>query len=526
MLAALLVAGALASPLRAQQPALPAHALAAITPEKARAHVAALASDAMMGRATPSPELDSAAAYIAGVFRGAGLSPVAGKWFHTYDLKQTDLGSPNSLKVDGRAFELKSGFIPYEHSGSGHVAADVVFAGYGVTRADGTYDDYAGLDAAGKIVLVVAGAPSSARHDGASERDFAIERREANTLEKMLNASRHGAAALMILADPNQTRTLTPGGYPWRSFYPGSALDPLPLELDLPPAAPAIPSVGISGEAAKRLFGGSLASLVMRLRQIDSTGLPAPLKLGHRVELTVTIATTRIPAGNVVGMIPGRLHPDQFVVIGAHYDHVGHGRDFGDDGKPMADTIYNGADDNASGTAALLMIADALGSLAADERPDRSVLLIAFSGEERGLYGSRAYVAFPLVPNASLVAMINMDMIGRNAPDSVSVGGWSRSKGLGEIVEQANAAEPMGLGREMEGFFGRSDQASFAAVGVPSIFLSSGLHADYHRVTDAPEKIDAGKLAHVARLCLRTAWLAAGSAGRFDQMRSGEDAGE
>ena len=84
----------------------------------------------------------------------------------------------------------------------------------------------------------------------------------------------------------------------------------------------------------------------------------------------------------------------------------------------------------------------------------------------------------------------------------------------------------MGLGREMEGFFGRSDQASFAAVGVPSIFLSSGLHADYHRVTDAPEKIDAGKLAHVARLCLRTAWLAAGSAGRFDQMRSGEDAGE
>jgi hypothetical protein len=464
----------------------------------------------MMGRATPSPELDSAASYIAGGFKAAGLVPVKGSYFHTYHLVGTDLGSPDALVADGRRFELKTGFIPYEESGSGHVAAEVVFAGYGVTRADGTYDDYAGIDVARKIVLVVAGSAP------ASKREWAREQRESSALEKMINASRHGAVAMLLVDDPTRTRMLAPGGYPWRSFYPGGAQEPLPLRLDLPLASPAIPAVGISGDVARRLFGGSLSPLEGRIRTIDTTGRPASLALGRRADLTVTIERTPVPVRNVVAMIPGRVHPEQFVVVGAHYDHIGHGRELGEDGRPLADTIYNGADDNASGTTALLLMADALGSLPANERPDRSILLIAFSGEERGLYGSRAYVASPPVPNAALVAMINMDMIGRNSPDSVSVGGWSRSKALGRIVEQANRAEPMILGHDMESFLGRSDQASFADVGVPSLFLSSGLHEDYHRVSDAPGKIDAAKLAHVARLCLRTAWLVASSPERPD----------
>jgi Zn-dependent M28 family amino/carboxypeptidase len=178
------------------------------------------------------------------------------------------------------------------------------------------------------------------------------------------------------------------------------------------------------------------------------------------------------------------------------------------------DTIYNGADDNASGTTGLLLAAEAFASLPPEARPERSMLFISFSGEEKGLYGSRAYVASPMVPIDSTVAMLNMDMIGRNGRDSISVAGRTRSKDLAALVEKANAAEPFTLAYNLEDMFFRSDQASFASKRIPVVFFSSGLHADYHHVSDSPEKIDNAKLAHVARLCFRTAWLVGESPAR------------
>jgi len=493
----------------AQIPSVPPdRAIERMTPSRAQGHVEALASDAMMGRNTPSRELDSAADYIAANFRAYGMLPVGEGYFHRYYLKRTELGSPNSLTVNGRQFPLKSGMIPHEESGSGKAEGGLAFVGYGISRADGSYDDYAGVDVRGRIVVAIAGAPSGAGGD------WRRAEREGSSREKMLQASRHGAVALLTIPNPGQTRILIPQGYPWGALFPKSLRSAAPLQLELPLAAPAIPSAGISGDAARAIFGGTWESIAGLVAAIDSSGRPGSRLLKGHAELQVALDIERTPVRNVVGMIPGRLHPEEFVVIGAHYDHVGHGVTFGADGKPVADTIFNGADDNASGTAALLLIAEALGAVRAAERPERSIMLIAFSGEEKGLYGSRAYAAAPLVPNENVVAMLNMDMIGRNAGDSISVGGGSRSGDLAALAERANDPEPMGLAYDLEDFFERSDQASFAAKGIASLFFSSGLHADYHMVSDAPEKIDSRKLAHVARLCLRTAWLVAESPGR------------
>ncbi len=523
LLAALLLASSgLVAQSAAPRP-LPEKATAGMTAERSKQHIDMLASDRMMGRNTPSTELDSAAAYIAASFQAFGLEPVAGSYYNDYRLKREDLGSPTTLKVKGQAFELKSGFIPYEFSPSGKVSGEVVFAGYGISLPDSGYDDYAGLDVRGKIVLVVAGEP--ARKESRNGVPAGLD---PGPRDKMRTAARNGAVGFMMLPNPTRTRTVRPSGYPWRTLYPSLGSGAMPIKLDLPSTEPSIPAVGVGGEVAQLLFGTSMEKIADLVRTIDSTGRPASKTLKGNAELEVTIDKTTVPARNVVGMIRGSVNPDEYVVIGAHYDHVGYfaaPADAGDSTREGIDTIYNGADDNASGTTALLLVAEALGALPPAERPARSILLIAFSGEEKGLFGSRAYVAAPLVPVASTVAMLNMDMVGRNSPDSVSLAGRSRSPELSAMAEQANQAEPITIVYDLEPMFFRSDQASFAQKQIPVLFFSSGMHPDYHQVSDSPDKIENGKLSHIARLCLRTAWLVAESPVRPRYDTSG-DVGE
>jgi Zn-dependent M28 family amino/carboxypeptidase len=205
----------------------------------------------------------------------------------------------------------------------------------------------------------------------------------------------------------------------------------------------------------------------------------------------------RVP--NVVGMLRGRRKPEEYVLIGAHYDHVGVMA------MPGAqDSIYNGADDNASGTAGLMLVARALSQLR--RSPERSIVFVAFSGEEKGLLGSRAFVQHPPLPLEHCVAMLNMDMIGRNHPDSLSIG--VRPAGLWQLVVEQNqrSPRPFLLGREAEEFFGRSDHASFAALGIPVVFFFTGLHPDYHRPSDHADKLNYDKLSRVAFLAARVAW--------------------
>ncbi|MDB5033180.1 MAG: hypothetical protein JWQ98_421 [Chlorobi bacterium] len=491
------------SPIRAQgigpRP-VPERRAAAITGTRAREHLSYIAADRMMGRNTPSPELDSAGNYIAERFRMYGLEPVAGSWFQIYYLTRSDLAEPTSLTVNGTPFALKQGFIPIETTGSGSAFGEMAFVGYGVSRADSSYDDYRGIDVRGRIVLAMVGNPAT--------DDSRTNRAESSARNKMLLAASHGAVGLLLISNPNSSHFLLPNGYPWSALYP-KAMNRPPLLYQSPLPAGAIPSAGISGDVARAMFGGDLRAFITAADLIDSLRRPQSMLLPARVELRVSIRRDSTPVRNVAGMLRGSTNPDEFVVVGAHYDHIGHGQGIGK--KKVADTIYNGADDNGSGTTAVMLLAEAFGGLAPGERPARSILFLAFSGEEEGLLGSRAYMADPLIPVEKMVGMINMDMIGRNARDSISLAGKSRSPEMVAIAELANRSEPMKLAYDLEEMFYRSDQASFAEARIPVLFFSSGLHADYHAVTDSPEKIDYVKLAHVARLCFRTLWLIAES---------------
>ena len=476
-----------------------------ITPERAKVHVDYLASDAMLGRNTPSPELDSAAEYLAHNLKAFGVEPVNGSYFQSYILSRQRLGDTNTLLVNGSPIALRSGFIPYEFTSTGSVSATVVFVGFGISRPGDGYDDYAGVDVHGKIVVAVAGESRAAREEiGGTSFGF-----DPGPHEKMITAMDKGAVGFLLLPNPLATRTMNPVGFPWPSLYKNVPEDALPWRLNIPRPEPAIPSVSIGADAARAIFNGRLDWLTATVGRIDSTGHPASVELNARIDLRTSLATTTRSVRNVCGVIRGSRLPDEYVVVGAHYDHVGHFRSLSPGTGNRNDTIYNGADDNASGTTGALLGAEALASVPLAQRPARSVVVIFFSGEEKGLYGSRAWTAEPPIPLEKTVAMLNMDMIGRNFPDSVSVAGKLRSPEMGRIAIEANRAEPMILADDLEEMFFRSDQASFAARRIPVLYFSSGTHVDYHEVSDSPEKIDHKKLARIARLCFRAAWLAA-----------------
>jgi Zn-dependent M28 family amino/carboxypeptidase len=192
---------------------------------------------------------------------------------------------------------------------------------------------------------------------------------------------------------------------------------------------------------------------------------------------------------------------NEVLVIGAHYDHVGSMSIH----KADTDYIYNGADDNASGTSGVLAVAKAFGSMS--ENPKRSVLFMAFAGEEKGLLGSASYVRKPLWPLEQTVAMLNLDMISRNSIDSVELVGARLSPGLVKIVRKANREEGMVLTESTSPYLdGGSDHASFFRKGIPALFFFAGFHSDYHEVTDNPDRINAEKAARISRLAFLSAW--------------------
>ncbi|HVK39669.1 MAG TPA: M28 family peptidase [Candidatus Kapabacteria bacterium] len=489
----------------------PAAAEATITAGSSRDLVEELASDAMAGRATPSPGLDSAAAFIVRQFERAGLEPVEGSWYHGFDLSREDLDSGNAVAIDQRRFELKADFIPFDFSRSGVAQGSVVFAGYGIAMPDSGYNDYDGIDVRGRVVLVVAGEPKRFQAAGFSLRTswFATSR------QKMLTAARLGAVGILIVPNPTVSRLMRPGGFPWPALYPSMPREGR-LKLRLDDSIQSIPAVSVGASVARALLG-PVENLVGVLDAIDSTGRPRSRELGRHALVDVRIARTLVPARNVMGMLRGRELPEEYVVLGAHYDHVGTRSSeeaLTHAGGAPEDTIFNGADDNASGTSAVILAARAFASLAPEDQPSRSILFVAFTAEELGLFGSRAFVANPPVETRQMVAMLNMDMVGRNAIDTISVGGLSRSPDLAAILAAANEPEPFVLLDDIEQDFYRSDQAPFARAGIPVLFFHSGEHSDYHKVGDNPDRLDNAKVAKVARLAFRTAWMVSESPGR------------
>jgi hypothetical protein len=373
--------------------------------------------------------------------------------------------------LDGKQTQLKlaQGFEPFGFSASGSAEGPVVFAGYGITAPEYRYDDYAGLDVRGKIVLILRHEPQE--FDSESIFEGRVYSEHSQLFTKALNARAHGALAILYVND-----TATHGS------------DALEKFVSLPgPADPGIPFVQIASEHVEAWFSASGRKFKEVQEEIDHTLTPQSFAFADhlRVQLRADVLHTPRDVSNVVGFLPGAT--DEYVIVGAHYDHLGLGEQFSL-APEKAGTLHPGADDNASGVAGVLALARYFRS---QPKPVRGIVFLAFAGEELGLLGSVHYANHPLLPVANARLMINMDMIGRIRDRKVMVGGAPPGTPMRDILDTLGSKYKLDLDLSDSTVYGSSDHTSFKSKRVETLFFFSGLHADYHRPTDTWEKIEA-----------------------------------
>jgi hypothetical protein len=441
--------------------------------------VKTLAAPEMQGRASGSPGAERAARHIAAELQRFGLRPGGdgGSWLQAFTIPTgIRLGDVNALTLDGptpRALALGSEFVPLTVSAEGRQDAGLVFAGYGITAPDLGWDDYAGLDARGRIVLVLEREPRPADPAGPFRRPEAYH--YADRSHKIINAREHGALGILLI---------TAAGLPALAGHAQSM---------------GILAAAVTPGVADALLAPAGSGVAAATAAID--GGPAPKSFavpGTRLALQVSLVRERGRTANVVGVLPGRdvRLRDDAVVIGAHYDHLGHGGE-GSLAPDALGAVHPGADDNASGVAAVLGLARAFAE--AGGAP-RTLVFVAFAGEEMGLLGSTHYVRRPAHPLERTVLMLNLDMVGRLRGRTLYVGGVDSATGLRDVV----TAQAGGLTLSVRGNpFGPSDHAAFYAAGRPVLFLFTGAHADYHRPGDTWDRIDAAGLAEVTAFAAR-----------------------
>ena len=474
-----------------------AHAAGVVVPNAAWLlhQVKILTAPEMEGRGSGTAGADRAARHIAAVFQGAGLAPGgdAGSYLQAFSVPTgVRLGAANSLAVIApvaRSLTLSRDFMPLAVSTDGSETGDLAFAGYGITAPDLGYDDYAGLDVRGKIVLVLSQEPRPA--DPSSPFRHPTAYHYSQRSHKVINAREHGARAIII------------------AVHPGVGTDALP-ELAGVSQPLGIVAVGVTRAGADALLSPAGMRLAELSESIDRSLAPRSLSLpGTRVRIEVSLVRDRALAANVVAVLPGadaRL-AHEAIVIGAHYDHLGRGGE-GSLAPDHTGAVHPGADDNASGTAAVMALARAFASA---PRAPRTLVFAAFAGEEMGLLGSTHFVRAPPSPSATTVLMVNLDMVGRLRDGVVHVGGVDSGDTLRAWV--TDAARGLALKPELRGDpFGPSDHIAFYAAGVPVVFLFTGAHGDYHRPTDTWDKLNPQGLELVTAFTARIVAAAAGAA--------------
>ena len=472
--------------------------------QRFQAHIDYLASDDLEGRGVGSRGIELAADYISGQFAAVGLEPAGenGTYFQTFSMTlRRTLTDESRLAFGGDKVERRQGtdFIPFNFSSEDSFSGGVVFCGYGISNPDKTYDDYKDIDLTGKIALMLDGEPASWADENGNPTRHAMQR------NKVYNAKDRGAVAILMVspkpADGEADRL---------TKFVAEGAD-----------AYGIPAFHITRAFADdRLTAARVGTLDELQQKLDVGGF-ASAELAHaQANGQAGFKKTSAPTRNVLGIRRGvGPHADEFVVIGAHYDHVGickpMMRKF-KAGKLVAEEvapqIHNGADDNASGTSGLIEVAR---KFASAPPPDRSIVFIAFTGEETGVHGSKYYIEHPAVPLERTIAMLNMDMIGRLKPgdDHVTVFGAKCGKEFMDILEPAGRAAGLTIAPAVdEG--GRSDHAVFVRKQIPSMHFFSGNHADYHQPTDDADKINAAGGAKIATLVYGVARELAAREGR------------
>ena len=481
LLPAVLAAGCTASRGSEAPPTLVA-AAATITPADVHDRIGFLASDALRGRDTPSPGLDTAAHWIADELASFGLEPgAADGWMQRYPYPAVGLDAGEAmLRVAAGATHMFSyGEDFWAEPGSEAGPAGMVYVGSELEE---------GAEVRDRVVVIRLEASLEQGRDG-----WRLDRDARRRAYRMVDrAGESGAAAIVFVLD---------------SVFTDDAVELLAASAERPSRAlgeldarRVPPAFFLRWQPALRIFRMAGLDGATVLSRPVQRAIPLPGVTATTAAPRVAVDDARPP--NVVGVLPGRdpVLRDRYVVVTAHMDHVGVGRP-----DETGDSIYNGADDDASGTAVLVEVAEALAGM--ETRPRRSVMFVAVSGEEKGLLGSAWFVDHPPVPLESMVANVNLDMVGRNAPDSIVVIGQEYSS-LGPLVRSIAADNPpLGLTVSEdrwpeERFFFRSDHFSFAAKEIPALFFFAGTHEDYHRPSDELDDIDTDKVARVGRLVL------------------------
>jgi len=540
-----LTAGALCAVAIAQSPQVPAReqkGFAALNEAALRSELAYIASDKLQGRMSLQPGDDEAANWVAEQFQKAGLQPAAldtnGKRsymqpFRLVEFRADRTSSNVTMTRAGKTTEWHApqAFGAFKHSVD--LTAPVVFAGYGITAPELGYDDYKGLDAKGKIVLLFDHEPQE--NDPQSIFNGTGNTRYATTRVKVLNAQTHGAVAVVVVAEPNR-KHLTNAERSARIGGSGARMVPLPLQA-IADDEVSIPSVLVLDAVAVDLLatsgstGSALQAAIDKDLTPQSRSLPDTTLTLHLRNVSERTGVTNNVAGLLEGSDP-KLKAET-VIISAHHDHDGsapcapakHADGTTTPAVEGCVDIWHGADDNGSGTVGVVELAKAFAANGA--RPKRSILFVVFASEERGLLGSYWMAAHPLRPLPTTRAMINFDMIGRDETASQQTEGLIEipkdttnrlnligalySPDYNRVVHEENTRVGLVLDDRFDhesalNVFFRSDQFPFVLHDVPAFWFFTGFHPDYHHITDTAEKIDYAKLKKILELSYLSAW--------------------
>jgi hypothetical protein len=490
-----------------------ARGVEAITAAQLRSYLTFIASDEMEGRDTPSRGLDTTAKFIAMNLGRWGFKPMGddGTFFQKIALRREALdATKTSASINGKDFVVGEDFLP--NAVPATLSGPLVYAGNGWVLKAKNLNPYQGIDVKDKIIVVVGnGFPR-----GVTRNDLAGRMGE-DWSSPTVYAQQHGAKG--VLAIPDAGALLS-----WEQLRARSLQPPRSVveKFTTQPNTPPVPNVVMSMKMAKALFEGEKVDAVALANGSDV----APFELTQKnITVTIAVKSEHPMTQNVVAVWEGSdaVLKNEYVAVGAHYDHVGICA------PGTADPICNGADDDGSGTTAVLGMAEAISH--AKQRPKRSVLFVWHCGEEKGLWGSRYFTDYPTVPLDKVVAQLNIDMIGRSKKDGDTndrnkeltgpnaiyvIGSTMMSTELGKLSQDVNKSflnlsydtkydDPADPNR----FFFRSDHYNYARKGIPIIFFFDGVHEDYHRPGDEPQKIDYDKMEKVARTVYMTLWAVA-----------------
>ena len=429
-------------------------------------YIKVLASDSLQGRLTGTTGAEMAASYIQKGFIADKLELLFDNGFQYLDVVTgAELGKKNYFEFNKQKFIAETDYIPYSFSQDTVISASIVFAGYGFSISNDSmkWDDYKNVDVKNKWVMVLRGTPEKYKK---KLSNFSADR------NKMLAAKDHGAAGIILVSKDGK----------------GKDSGLVALSLEKTKSRAGICVINVTQKTADRILSSGKQTIATLEPKSSEASNNISFELKGNLNVSVEIIAKKVKSANVVGRLMSTQKTDNYIVIGAHYDHLGMGGHGSGSRKPDTVAVHNGADDNASGTASVMAMADRFSKTKLTG--NYNIIFVTFTGEEEGLLGSAWFVKHLPIDKKKIKLMINYDMVGRlNAKHSLTVGGVGTFADAEKVLRQNNDTTKLKLSLSKEGF-GPSDHASFYNDSIPVLYFNTGVHGDYHTPEDDFDKIN------------------------------------